>query len=118
MVRCRWRPATGIWVPGYSVDEDAQSGPEELKASESLLGNLSREARWVAFIPVGNGPVECDVGQHRPEDSVVLCLVNCVARLGSPIYGVFSVEVTTTCVSAASDDVPLDARLGLAGRQL
>ena len=46
--------------------------------SPSWAALLSREAQWVAFIPVGNGQVECDVGQHHVEDPVaLLSLLRC-----------------------------------------
>ena len=40
-----------------------------LQASESVLcSQLSGEAPWVAFAPVGEGPIECDVVPKLAED--------------------------------------------------
>jgi hypothetical protein len=38
---------------------------------------LSGEAPWVAFAPVGDGPVECDVVPHLAEDPVVVMAPLC-----------------------------------------
>jgi len=49
-----------------------------LQASESVLcSRLSGEVPWVAFTPVGDGPVECDVAQHLAEDPVVVLAPSC-----------------------------------------
>jgi len=69
------------------LSEEAQRRPVWLQASESILcSRLSGEAPWVAFAPVGDGLMECDVVLHLAEDPIALyCLVSHVLGQGSPV---------------------------------
>ena len=87
----RWRLAPVICVPGYSVGEDAQSGPLELQASEPVLCN------WLSGVALRSGDAAGELvrpGQHairrgieirraymRVNPSWAAC---CPERLGDP----------------------------------
>ena len=75
-----------------------------LQASESVLcSRLSGEAPWVAFAPVGEGPIECDVPKLA-EDPVGLlaplcCKVGVVVSLvGGHRSVVLSIKSQVVCV--------------------
>jgi hypothetical protein len=70
---------------------EVRRGPVWLQASESVLCSLlSGEVPWVAFAPVADGPMECDV-PHLSEDPVGLlvplcCKVSVVLLIEVTIY--------------------------------
>ena len=58
---CRWRTATGIWVPGYSVGEYAQIDPVKLPASESVPAAGCQDLRRGPATLQASEPVLCSL---------------------------------------------------------
>jgi hypothetical protein len=75
-----------------------------LQASESVLcSRLTREAPWVAFAPVGEGPMECDVVPKLAEDPFGLLAPLCckvgvdVSLVGGHCFVVLSIKSVKLC---------------------
>ena len=70
--------AAGECVLGSLLSGQVLRGPVWLQASESVLCScVPGEAPWVAFAPVGDGPVECDVLTHLAEGPIVVWAALC-----------------------------------------